>query len=305
MIGGKPQAPLLSFGRTLFVYLRFVVFLAEGLRGQVDKCSLATDRLLLSLGGYPPQQGYGAPQQGYGAPQQPGQQPRPGGPAPQQGGYPPQQGYGAPQQQGYGAPQQGYGAPQQPGQPGQPGQSGQPGQPGQPGQNWVETGFPLCLSVQLTLSPQASALYDQIPPQEIARLQQWFAGVDRDRSGSISAPELATVVFGGKPIGVPTATKLIKVFDRDNSGTIDFREYAALNQYLMNMFNAFANADRDRSGFVDTNEIHQAMSAAGFQLSVGSIQGIPLSPSPIGLINLLILSKLSSTSLLFRTAVST
>jgi len=148
-------------------------------------------------------------------------------------------------------------------------------------------------------------LYDQIPPQEIARLQQWFAGVDRDRSGSISAPELATVVFGGKPIGVPTATKLIKVFDRDNSGTIDFREYAALNQYLMNMFNAFANADRDRSGFVDTNEIHQAMSAAGFQLSVGSIQGIPLSPSPIGLINLLILSKLSSTSLLFRTAVST
>jgi len=71
-----------------------------------------------------------------------------------------------------------------------------------------------------------------------------------------------------------TATKLIKVFDRDNSGTIDFREYAALNQYLMNMFNAFSNADRDRSGFIDANEIHQAVSAAGFQLSIGTIQAL-------------------------------
>jgi len=42
----------------------------------------------------------------------------------------------------------------------------------------------------------------------------------------------------------------------------------------MNMFNAFSNADRDRSGFIDTQEIHQAMSAAGFQLSVGSIQAL-------------------------------
>jgi Ca2+-binding EF-hand superfamily protein len=117
-------------------------------------------------------------------------------------------------------------------------------------------------------------LYDQIPPQEIARLQQWFAGVDRDRSGSISAPELAGVVFGGKPIGQLTATKLIKVFDRDNSGTIDFKEYASLNQYLMNMFNAFSNADRDRSGFVDAQEIHQAMAGAGFQLSIGSITAL-------------------------------
>lgn len=86
--------------------------------------------------------------------------------------------------------------------------------------------------------------------------------------------ELATVVFGGKPIGALTATKLIKIFDRDNSGTIDFKEYASLSQYLMNMFNAFMAADRDRSGFLDANEIHGALVAAGFQLSLPSVQAV-------------------------------
>jgi Ca2+-binding EF-hand superfamily protein len=42
----------------------------------------------------------------------------------------------------------------------------------------------------------------------------------------------------------------------------------------MNMFNAFSSADRDRSGTVDAQEIHQALTTAGFQLSMNSLQAL-------------------------------
>jgi len=42
----------------------------------------------------------------------------------------------------------------------------------------------------------------------------------------------------------------------------------------MNMFQAFTNADRDRSGFIDTQEILAAMTAAGFQLSATTLQAL-------------------------------
>lgn len=48
----------------------------------------------------------------------------------------------------------------------------------------------------------------------------WFRSVDRDNSGSITAHELQMVTFGGFPLGMDIAIKLVKVFDKDRSGTI-------------------------------------------------------------------------------------
>lgn len=122
-------------------------------------------------------------------------------------------------------------------------------------------------------------------------MQQWFNSVDADRSGSISAQELGGILFNGKPIGVPVAAKLIRVFDRDGSGTIELREYSALHKFLMNMQNAFFAADRDRSGYIDAQEMHQAVSGAGFQLSLATIQGpLVLMALSFGLIFLLLFS---------------
>lgn len=104
-------------------------------------------------------------------------------------------------------------------------------------------------------------------------LQHWFHSVDRDRSGSISAVELGQVQFNQRPIGVAVSKKLIRIFDRDNNGEIDFQEYAALHMFLMAMQSAFFAADRDRSGYIDANEMFQAVTGAGFQLSFGTIQG--------------------------------
>jgi len=44
--------------------------------------------------------------------------------------------------------------------------------------------------------------------------------VDKDRSGNIQSSELAQIQFNNQPIGINVATKLIKVFDKDGSGSI-------------------------------------------------------------------------------------
>jgi len=114
-----------------------------------------------------------------------------------------------------------------------------------------------------------SAYYQQYAQnqQALQTLQYWFNSVDRDRSGSITSVELAQVQFNGRPLGVLCASKMIMAFDRDGSGTIDFREYCALHGFLSQMSNAFLIADRDRSGSLEPNEIFTAITAAGFQLS--------------------------------------
>lgn len=96
-------------------------------------------------------------------------------------------------------------------------------------------------------------------------LKAWFESVDKDRSGQINATELAQVQFGGKPLGPETAAKFIKVYDRDNTKSIDFNEYVALHQMLEKLSNAFFSADADRSGTLDSREIYNAIQQAGFQ----------------------------------------
>jgi len=105
-------------------------------------------------------------------------------------------------------------------------------------------------------------------------MQSWFSSVDTDRSGTISANELALLQFGGRPLGFRTAKKLITVFDKRQMGSVDFPEYASLHQFLNKMQSDFFQADRDRSGFLDPNEIFGALQNAGFQLSLPTVQAI-------------------------------
>jgi len=73
------------------------------------------------------------------------------------------------------------------------------------------------------------------------------------------------VTFNGKQLGFDAASKLVKVFDTDRNGSIDFYEYAAMHQFINRIRNAFLMADTDRSGRLEAREIHTAMTQAGFQ----------------------------------------
>lgn len=199
--------------------------------------------------GYPPQNP-SSQYPGQQSSQYPGQNPSSSSPYGQPG-----QSYPQSQQSPYGQPQQQYGQPQH--QPQQQSPYGQPQQQyGQPQQGW------------------ASSYGNNIPQNEMQGLQQWFNSVDIDRSGTITANELAVYPFMGKPLGLETSKKLIKVFDKNYTGNIDFNEYVLLNRFINQMQAAFLQADQDRSGFLDSREIFNAITGAGFQLTYPTIQSI-------------------------------
>jgi len=117
------------------------------------------------------------------------------------------------------------------------------------------------------------SLAGQLPSQELQQLRQWFDRVDADHSGTIDVNELQQVTFGGQPIGFQVAQKLIQVFDEDRNGAIDFNEYASMHRFISQMKQAFNAADKDHSGRIESNEIFQALSAAGFgYVSMNSVK---------------------------------
>lgn len=224
--------------------------------------------------GYPSGGGY--PQPGYGSAPGPGGAPgygQPGyGAPPGAGSYGGPPGYGGAPATGYGQPQPGYGQPQ-PGY-GQPGfasqQSFRPPGPGgapAPGPGGAPYG-------QGSQQWGASYYYNQLQGHEIQQLQNFFAAIDRDRSGEISAFELAQTDFGGFKISTDTATMLVKVFDRDRSGQISFNEFASLYKFILSMKQAYLAYDQDRSGSIDSREASLAIQQAGFQLSPQTMEEV-------------------------------
>lgn len=53
------------------------------------------------------------------------------------------------------------------------------------------------------------------------------------------------------------------MFDRDNSGTINFQEFASLWKYVTDWQNCFRSYDRDNSGSIDKNELKTALTSFG------------------------------------------
>jgi len=189
------------------------------------------------------------PQPGYGAPSYP---PAHGGYAPggyPQGGYPPAPGGYPPG--GY-APQPGAYPPAPGGYPPQPG-----GYPPAPG-GYAPGGYP-------------PAGYPPAAP--VDPLRAWFDAVDQDRSGKIDERELqAALSKGGFQFNISTAAKMIRMFDRDHSGSIQFMEFKQLHQFIQQMTAGFKQRDRDGSGTLEGPEVRGALAASGYQLNEGTFQ---------------------------------
>ncbi|KAK7491375.1 hypothetical protein BaRGS_00017353 [Batillaria attramentaria] len=96
-----------------------------------------------------------------------------------------------------------------------------------------------------------------------------FQRIDTDRSGSISANELQRALSNGTwtPFNPETVRLMIGMFDRDNSGTINFQEFQSLWKYVTDWQGCFRNFDRDNSGSIDKNELKTALASFGYRLS--------------------------------------
>ncbi|TGZ67074.1 hypothetical protein CRM22_004987 [Opisthorchis felineus] len=60
---------------------------------------------------------------------------------------------------------------------------------------------------------------------------------------------------------------MMKMFDRDFSGQIEFNEFVHLVNYVEQWKNCFYRFDRDRSGSIDANEFQMALRTFRYNLS--------------------------------------
>lgn len=57
------------------------------------------------------------------------------------------------------------------------------------------------------------------------------------------------------------------IFDQDQSGTISFQEFQQLWKYIQQWKGAFDRYDSDRSGAIESQELHRAFAEMGFNVS--------------------------------------
>jgi len=57
------------------------------------------------------------------------------------------------------------------------------------------------------------------------------------------------------------------MFDRNGNGSIDFEEYSALHQYLIQMKQGFESVDIDKSGKIEFNELVNTLQKIGYSFS--------------------------------------
>lgn len=61
------------------------------------------------------------------------------------------------------------------------------------------------------------------------------------------------------------------MFDKQNTGKINFEDFGHLWKYVTDWQNCFRSFDRDQSGNIDKNEFTTALTTFGYRLSEGTI----------------------------------
>jgi Ca2+-binding EF-hand superfamily protein len=107
------------------------------------------------------------------------------------------------------------------------------------------------------------------PPVADPQLYYWFQAIDTDHSGTLTTEELQRALINGdwKPFNIETVRLMMNMFDTDNSGTINFQEFAGLWKYIEDWKKCFQAFDLDCSGTIDFNEMKRALHTFGYNLS--------------------------------------
>lgn len=116
---------------------------------------------------------------------------------------------------------------------------------------------------------------DQLTPQQLEELKEAFAIYDLDGDGTITTRELGSVM---RALGLnPTEAEIlnfIKEVDLDNSGSINFDEFAVLMVDKIkdidseeDVIAAFKVFDMENKGYITQHELRHVMTNLGEKLS--------------------------------------
>ena len=99
--------------------------------------------------------------------------------------------------------------------------------------------------------------------------------VDFNRNGKLDPKELQTALnYGGLQFSLPTVNILLSKHDRNRNGQIDFSEFKSLLDEVWRWKDAFDFFDTDKSGSIDFQELQQALSRIGIDLSPTTFQTV-------------------------------
>ncbi|KAL2134330.1 hypothetical protein VTI74DRAFT_459 [Chaetomium olivicolor] len=116
----------------------------------------------------------------------------------------------------------------------------------------------------------------RLPPSPAPRdssadptLRPLFNAVDKDGTGYLSERELSAALVNGDwtSFDPQTVRMMIRMFDSDRSGTINFEEFCGLWSFLASWRTLFDRFDTDRSGNISLEEFSNALVAFRYRLS--------------------------------------
>lgn len=101
-----------------------------------------------------------------------------------------------------------------------------------------------------------------------------YLQVDKNRTGQLSEAELQRALVNGDYTAFDphTVKMMIRMFDTDRSGTINFDEFCGLWGFLAAWRGLFDRFDVDRSGNISLREFEDALVAFGYRLSPQFVQ---------------------------------
>lgn len=107
------------------------------------------------------------------------------------------------------------------------------------------------------------------PKTDEAFLQRVFQQVDKDRSNAINAIELQSCLSNGtwEPFNSETVKLMVAMFDRDHKGQLNYEEFKQLWKYIEDWRQCFTSFDKDKSGYISKDELQQALTTFGYQLT--------------------------------------
>ncbi|KAK2590644.1 hypothetical protein QQS21_011671 [Conoideocrella luteorostrata] len=96
-----------------------------------------------------------------------------------------------------------------------------------------------------------------------------FRAVDKDGTGQLSEKELSAALVNGDwtAFDIQTVRMMIRMFDSDRNGTINFEEFCGLWSFLASWRTLFDRFDVDRSGNISLQEFTDALIAFRYRLS--------------------------------------
>mmetsp|Transcript_5961 Transcript_5961/g.10731 ORF Transcript_5961/g.10731 Transcript_5961/m.10731 type:complete len:170 (+) Transcript_5961:124-633(+) len=112
-------------------------------------------------------------------------------------------------------------------------------------------------------------------------LMQYFAAVDIDHSGDITAKELQRVFQQGNiQLSLESCAALIRMHDRDGSGSVSFAEFESMHMFISSVQQSFFATDKTRKGYLSQPEVKAALGMNGFQFDEPAFRQLMISFDP-------------------------